>query len=61
MSVNPPVCLSVRKTQCVCKLKGYFLRSQVDEIWHEDRCSGKINAHSLLILLKIILMKIISN
>ena len=45
---------SVFDTKCICKLKGYFLRSQVDEIWHEDRCSDK--AHSHRTLLKIILM-----
>ena len=30
------------------RLKGYFLRSKVDEIWCENRCSDKINAHSKL-------------
>ena len=26
-------------------LKGYFLRSQINEICCRDRCSGKVNAH----------------
>ena len=43
-----------------CKLKGYFLRSHVDEIWREDRCSGKVNAHFIRILLKLIAMEVIS-
>ena len=43
---------SVHSDKCICKLKGYL--SQEDEIWHEDRCSDKVNAHSLRILLKII-------
>ena len=54
------VCPSIHNAKCVRILKGYFLRSEVDEIWLEDRCSGKINAHFLRILLKIILTEIIS-
>ena len=34
--------------------------SQVDEIWHKHRCSGKFNVHLLRILLKVISMEIIS-
>ena len=30
------------------------MRSKVDEIWREDRCSDQIDAHFLRILLKII-------
>ena len=48
------VCPAVPNAKCVRKLKGYFLRSKVDEIWHEDRCSGKVNVQFLRILLKII-------
>ena len=53
MSIHP-------NAKCVFKLKGYFLRSKVDEIWCEDRCSGKVIAHFLRILLKIISTEIIN-
>ena len=39
MYVRPSFC----NAQCVSKLKGYFMRSQVDEIRHETRCSSKVN------------------
>ena len=32
------VCPSIRNAKCVFKLKGYFLRSEVDKIWREDMC-----------------------
>ena len=51
---------AIRNAKCVLKLKGYFLRLEVDEIWCEDRCSDKINARFLRILLKIISTGIIS-
>ena len=36
------------------QIKGYFLGSNVDEIFHEDRCSDKVNAHYPKILVNII-------
>ena len=38
--------MSIRNTKYVHKIKRSFLRSKVDEIWHEDRYySGKVYAH----------------
>ena len=53
--------MSIRETKCVLILKGYFLRYKVDEIMHKDRCSGKVNAHFLKVLLKIVLTEISRN
>ena len=58
--VCPSVRPAVSNAKCVQIIKGYFLRSKVAEIRHEDRCSGKFDAHFLKILLKIILTEIIS-
>ena len=60
LSVSPSVIVSVCIIRCVCKLKRYFLRLQVDKLWDKDRCNDKVNAHSLIISLKIILTNIIS-
>ena len=54
------VYLSVLDAKCVLMLKEYFLRSKVDKICREDRCSSKVNAHCLRILLEIISTEIIS-
>ena len=40
------------------EIKEYFLRLNVDEIWCEDTCSDKVNAHSIRILLNIIATEI---
>ena len=45
---------SIPNDKCVHKLKGYFQKSKIDENWGEDRCSVKVNAHFLRILLRII-------
>ena len=58
-SVSESVHLSLGNTTCVQKLKGYFLRSKVDEIWHEDKYSDKVNVIALSTFLKGILMEII--
>ena len=54
------MCISIPNTKCVQKLKWHFLKSKVDEIWYEERGSGKVNAHFLRIMLKIISTEIIS-
>ena len=41
------MCPSFHNTKLASKLKSYFLRSKVDEIWHEDRCSGKVDVDFL--------------
>ena len=52
--------MPVLNTKCVKKFKGYFPRLKVDEIWCEDRRSGKVNVHYLRIWLKMISTEIIS-
>ena len=42
------------------QIKRLLPESKVDEIWREDRCSDKVNAHFLTILLEIISTEIIS-
>ena len=51
--------MSVHNTRHVFKIRMYFWMLQVDDIYHDDSCSGKI-IPILLILLKLILNEIIS-
>ena len=52
--------LSYTKRNVYVKSKEFFLKLRVDEILYEERCSGKVKANYLRILLKIISTEIIS-
>ena len=47
--MNDNVHMSVSPYYSICsQIKNFFPKSQSDEIWAEDGCSGKVGAYSLL-------------